>query len=325
MLQPDAAARVKGGKDRREIAAKVLVRRPSSFPGIKEPTQPGGVPRSEAKALLECRRLVPPAGGRLLQGMDELCPALPIARGWRSCALHCPSYCQGMEEMCPGAVPCTALPITRGWRSCALELCPALPFLLPGDGGDVPWSCALHCPAGAPGAPELRQCRPQPQDSQHSPWQPGWSSSGPALPSATRWICLASRARLPNARPRGGNRPRALRWARTKGSPRLLSRGLLWTGPLRCLSALDTPQRQPRRTQRIQPALGSVGTAGLQSSAGSHSQGPPPRAPPRPPRVSRPPQIPALPAGAQQPAAALKPGPCALSGTKSRARALGDA
>ncbi|XP_051631671.1 translation initiation factor IF-2-like isoform X2 [Manacus candei] len=100
MLQPDAAARVKGGKDRREIAAKVLVRRPSSFPGIKEPTQPGGVPRSEAKALLECRRLVPPAGGRLLQGM---------------------------EELCPGAVPCTALPIARGWRRCALELCPALP------------------------------------------------------------------------------------------------------------------------------------------------------------------------------------------------------
>ncbi|XP_039241962.1 uncharacterized protein LOC113982145 isoform X5 [Pipra filicauda] len=31
------------------------------------------------------------------------------------------------------------------------------------------------------------------------------------------------------------------------------------------------------------------------------------------------------PAGAQQPAAALKPGPCALSGTKARARALGDA
>ncbi|XP_051641696.1 collagen alpha-1(III) chain-like [Manacus candei] len=144
------------------------------------------------------------------------------------------SYCQGMEEMCP-----------------------ALPFLLPGDGGDVPWSCALHCPAGAPGAPELRQSRPQPQDSQHSPWQPGWSSSGPALPSATRWICLASRARLPNAHLRGGNRPRALRWARTKGSPGLLSRGLLWTGPLRCLT-LDTPQRQPRRTQRIQPALGSV-------------------------------------------------------------------
>ncbi|XP_051633067.1 skin secretory protein xP2-like isoform X3 [Manacus candei] len=68
----------------------VLMRRPSSFPGIKEPTQSGGIPRSEAKALLECRRLVPPAGGRLLQGM---------------------------EELCPGAVPCTALPGLPALRS----------------------------------------------------------------------------------------------------------------------------------------------------------------------------------------------------------------
>ncbi|XP_051630640.1 basic proline-rich protein-like [Manacus candei] len=61
-------------------AAKVLVRQPSSFPGIKEPTQSGGIPRSEAKALLECRRLVPPAGGRLLQGLEELCPgAVPYS------------------------------------------------------------------------------------------------------------------------------------------------------------------------------------------------------------------------------------------------------
>ncbi|XP_051632175.1 SH3 and multiple ankyrin repeat domains protein 1-like [Manacus candei] len=122
-------------------AAKVLVRRPSSFPGIKEPTQSGGIPRSEAKALLECRCLVPPAGGRLLQersrgslgrtswagnagreeaGATESEPALlglPIARGWRSCALPCPSYCQGMEELCPGAVPCTALPALPALRS----------------------------------------------------------------------------------------------------------------------------------------------------------------------------------------------------------------
>ncbi|XP_039241960.1 collagen alpha-2(I) chain-like isoform X3 [Pipra filicauda] len=48
-------------------AAKVLVRRPSSFPGIKEPNESGGIPRSEAKASVECRCLVPPAGGRLLQ------------------------------------------------------------------------------------------------------------------------------------------------------------------------------------------------------------------------------------------------------------------
>ncbi|XP_051626547.1 collagen alpha-1(I) chain-like, partial [Manacus candei] len=61
-------------------AAKVLVRQPSSFPGIKEPTESGGIPRSEAKASVECRRLVPPAGGRLLQGMEELCPgAVPYS------------------------------------------------------------------------------------------------------------------------------------------------------------------------------------------------------------------------------------------------------
>ncbi|XP_039246419.1 collagen alpha-1(I) chain-like isoform X4 [Pipra filicauda] len=65
--QPDAAARVKGGKDRRihPMVAKVLVQR--LFPGINEPNKPRGILCSEAKALVECRRLVPPAGGRLLQ------------------------------------------------------------------------------------------------------------------------------------------------------------------------------------------------------------------------------------------------------------------
>ncbi|XP_039240289.1 uncharacterized protein LOC114003799 [Pipra filicauda] len=67
--QPDAAARVKGGKDRRihPMVAKVLVQR--LFPGINEPNKPRGILCSEAKALVECRRLVPPAGGRLLQGL----------------------------------------------------------------------------------------------------------------------------------------------------------------------------------------------------------------------------------------------------------------
>ncbi|XP_039240280.1 collagen alpha-1(III) chain-like isoform X2 [Pipra filicauda] len=65
--QPDAAARVKGGKDRRihPMVAKVLVQR--LFPGINEPNKPRGILCSEAKALVECRRLVPPARGRLLQ------------------------------------------------------------------------------------------------------------------------------------------------------------------------------------------------------------------------------------------------------------------
>ncbi|XP_027488259.1 uncharacterized protein LOC113941297 [Corapipo altera] len=124
------------------MAAKVLVRHPSSFAGIKEPTESGGIPRSEAKAVVECRRLVPPAGGRLLQGSS----AKRTSQGW---------------ERATGT--------------------------------------AVGTEKGLPAAP-----------------QPG----------------------------------------------------LLWTGTRRCLT-LDTPQHQPRRTQRIQLALGSVGTAGLQSSTGA--------------------------------------------------------
>ncbi|XP_051633066.1 protein enabled homolog isoform X2 [Manacus candei] len=279
----------------------VLMRRPSSFPGIKEPTQSGGIPRSEAKALLECRRLVPPAGGRLLQGTRA--GRRPERQTDRQRASQ---PCLGF--LLPGdggAVPCPALPIARGWRSCALELCPALPCR------GSPHSGAQAIPPAAAGLP--------------------------AQPVAAGMEQLRARASIGNqmdlSREQGSSAKRTSQgWepatgtavGTDKGQPAAPQPGLLWTGPLRCLT-LDTPQRQPRRTQRIQPALGSVGTAGLQSSAGSRSQGPPPRAPPRPPRVSRPPQIPALPAGGQQPAAALKPGPCALSGTKSRARALGDA
>ncbi|XP_039241958.1 collagen alpha-1(I) chain-like isoform X1 [Pipra filicauda] len=63
-------------------AAKVLVRRPSSFPGIKEPNESGGIPRSEAKASVECRCLVPPAGGRLLQvNSTQASPSFPIQAG----------------------------------------------------------------------------------------------------------------------------------------------------------------------------------------------------------------------------------------------------
>ncbi|XP_039246416.1 collagen alpha-1(I) chain-like isoform X1 [Pipra filicauda] len=80
--QPDAAARVKGGKDRRihPMVAKVLVQR--LFPGINEPNKPRGILCSEAKALVECRRLVPPAGGRLLQvNCAQASPPFPIQAG----------------------------------------------------------------------------------------------------------------------------------------------------------------------------------------------------------------------------------------------------
>ncbi|XP_051631654.1 skin secretory protein xP2-like [Manacus candei] len=204
MLQPDAAARVKGGKDRREIVRKCafiqslqlsLPRTSPSQPRVGErgrlgcarlgtgtnsslpcsgrfsgpvrdspegckgaratselvsrdkganPARRGPSLRGKGVARVSppgpaCGGASPPGDGRAVpcpsycQGMEELCPALPFLLPgdggdvpW-SCALHCPSYYQGMEELCPGAVPCTALPIARGWRRCALELCPALP------------------------------------------------------------------------------------------------------------------------------------------------------------------------------------------------------
>ncbi|XP_039246421.1 collagen alpha-1(I) chain-like isoform X6 [Pipra filicauda] len=98
--QPDAAARVKGGKDRRihPMVAKVLVQR--LFPGINEPNKPRGILCSEAKALVECRRLVPPAGGRLLQVLLE--------RSWTGTQTTEPKHCQAITEGLPGrtGVPC---------------------------------------------------------------------------------------------------------------------------------------------------------------------------------------------------------------------------
>ncbi|XP_064507462.1 uncharacterized protein LOC135412631 [Pseudopipra pipra] len=44
-------------------AAKVLVRHPSSFPGIKEPNESGGIPRSEAKAFGRVSPPGPACGG----------------------------------------------------------------------------------------------------------------------------------------------------------------------------------------------------------------------------------------------------------------------
>ncbi|XP_051652627.1 myosin IC heavy chain-like, partial [Manacus candei] len=167
MLQPDAAARVKGGKDRREIVRKcAFIQSLQLSLSRTSPSQP----RVGERGRLGCARLGTgtnsslPCSGRFSgpvrdspkgckgaratselvsrdkganparrgpslrgKGVARVSPPGPACGGasppgdgravpW-SCALHCPSYCQGMEEMCPGAVPCTALPGLPALRS----------------------------------------------------------------------------------------------------------------------------------------------------------------------------------------------------------------